>query len=118
MTFIAVGVPAICDHSGKVIGRINGWPKLVPDGEDGKPVPKILEAARYVDSVNMASRVKADAIMSVGFIDGTCPATTCYAAYNQLKGKKQVINEPLMGHAAPAHVREAFMKAVLEHVGS
>ena len=117
VTFIGVGVPAICDHSGKVIGRINGWPKLVPDGEDGKPVPKILEAARYVDGVNMASRAKAEAIMSIGFIDATCPATTCYAAYNQLKGKKQVINEPLMGHAAPAHIQEAFMKAVLEHVG-
>ena len=117
VTFIGVGVPAICDHSGKVIGRINGWPKLVPDGEDGKPVPKILEAARYVDGVNMASRAKAEAIMSIGFIDATCPATTCYAAYNQLKGKKRVINEPLMGHAAPAHIKEAFMQAVLEHVG-
>ncbi len=116
VTFIAVGVPAICDHSGKVIGRINGWPKLVPDGEDGKPDSKILEAARYVDSVNMASRAKADAIMSIGFIDVTCPPTTCYAAYNQLKGKKQAINEPLMGHAAPAHIHAAFLKAVLEHV--
>ena len=117
VTFIAVGVPAICDHSGKVIGRINGWPKLVPDGEDGKPAPAILEAARYVDAVNMASRVKAEAIMSIGFIDATCPATTCYAAYNQLKGKKRVINEPLMGHAAPSHIQRAFMQAVLEHVG-
>ena len=117
VTFIGVGVPAICDHSGKVIGRINGWPKLVPDGEDGKPEPKILEAARYVDGVNMAGRVKAEAIMSIGFIDVTCPATTCYAAYNQLQGKKRAINEPLMGHAAPAHIQEAFMQAVLEHVG-
>ena len=117
VTFIGVGVPAICDHSGKVIGRINGWPKLVPDGDDAKPEPGILEAARYVDGVNMAGRVKAEAIMSIGFIDPTCPATTCYAAYNQLKGKKRVINEPLMGHAAPEHIKEAFMKAVLEHVG-
>ena len=117
VTFIGVGVPAICDHSGKVSGRINGWPKLVPDGEDGKPVPSILEAARYVDSVNMASRAKAEAIMSIGFIDVTCPPTTCYAAYNQLKGKKQVINEPAMGHAAPSHIQAAFMQAVLKHVG-
>ena len=116
VTFIAPGVPAICDHSGRASKRINGWPKLVPTGANGKPDAKILEASRYVDAVNFASRCKADAIMSVGFIDGVCPPTTCYAAYNQLQGKKQVINEPLMGHAAPAHIREAFFAAILKHV--
>ncbi|MEA1949922.1 MAG: acetylxylan esterase, partial [Planctomycetota bacterium] len=104
VTFIASGVPAICDHSGAAIGRIAGWPKIVPNGPNGKPDTKILEVTRYVDCVNLASRAKADAIMSVGFIDVTCPATTCYAAYNQLRGKKQAINEPKMGHAAPGHI--------------
>jgi hypothetical protein len=27
-----------------------------------------------------------------------------------------VINEPLMGHAAPAHIQEAFFARILEHV--
>ena len=36
VTLIATGVPAICDHSGRAEGRINGWPKLVPMGEDGQ----------------------------------------------------------------------------------
>ena len=75
-----------------------------------------VKAAQYVDGVNFASRSKADAIMSVGFIDVTCPPSSCYAAYNQLKGKKQIINKPLMGHAAPADVHKAFFDAVLEHV--
>ncbi len=116
VTMIAPGVPAICDHSGRAIGRINGWPKLVPQGSDGKPDAKILNASRYVDAVNFASRCKAGAIMSVGFIDTTCPPATCYAAYNSLLGKKQVINEPLMGHAAPAHIQTAFFNRILEHV--
>lgn len=116
VTFIATGVPAICDHSGRSAGRINGWPKLVPTGADGKPDAKILQAARYVDAVNFASRCRTDAIMSVGFIDAVCPPSSCYAAYNSLQGEKQVINEPLMGHAAPQHIREAFFKEVLEHV--
>ncbi|MEZ5944036.1 MAG: acetylxylan esterase [Planctomycetaceae bacterium] len=116
VTFVATGVPAICDHSGRVTDRINGWPKLVPQGSDGKPDPQILEASRYVDAVNFASRCKADAIMSVGFIDSVCPPTSCYAAYNQLQGKKQILTEPLMGHAAPPHIQEAFFDAVLEHV--
>ncbi|NUQ62748.1 MAG: acetylxylan esterase [Pirellulales bacterium] len=116
VTVIAAGVPAICDHTGQAVGRINGWPKLVPNGSDGKPEPASLEASRYVDAMNMASRCKADAIVSVGFIDTTCPATTCYAAYNQLQGKKQMINEPTMGHTAPPHIQKAFLDWILAHV--
>jgi cephalosporin-C deacetylase len=116
VTFIATGVPAICDHSGRVAGRINGWPKLVPMNDKGKPDPIILKAAQYVDAVNFASRCKASAVMSVGFIDGVCPPSSCYAAYNSLQGKKQIINEPLMGHAAPQHIRDTFFKQIREHV--
>ncbi len=117
VTLIAPGVPAICDHSGRAAGRINGWPKLVPTGEDGKPEAESLQTGRYVDAVNFASRCKAEAIMSVGFIDGTCPPSTCYAAYNCLQGPKQVINKPLMGHAAPADIHVAFFDCVEAHVG-
>jgi cephalosporin-C deacetylase len=116
VTVIATGVPAICDHSGRAADRINGWPKLVPAGPDGKPDPAVLEASRYVDAVNFASRCRAEAIMSVGFIDATCPPSSCYAAYNQLKGPKQVINEPAMGHAAPPHIHAAFFQRILDHV--
>jgi cephalosporin-C deacetylase-like acetyl esterase len=115
VTFIAPGVPAICDHSGNSAGRVNGWPKLVPNGADGKPDSKIQMAARYVDAVNFASRCKAEAIMSVGFIDAVCPPSSCYAAYNALLGKKSVINEPLMGHAAPQHIQDAFWARIVEH---
>ncbi len=117
VTLIASGVPAICDHSGRAAGRINGWPKLVPMGEDGKPEPKSLQAGRYVDAVNLASRCKAEAIMSVGFIDATCPPSSCYAAYNCLRGSKQIINAPLMGHAAPADIHNAFYDCVHAHAG-
>ncbi len=116
VTMIATGVPAICDHTGRAAGRINGWPKLVPTDASGKPDPTILEASRYVDAVNFASRCRADAIMSVGFIDATCPPSSCYAAYNVLQGSKEIINEPLMSHAAPQHIHAAFFERVLEHV--
>ncbi|MFV1966985.1 MAG: acetylxylan esterase [Pirellulaceae bacterium] len=116
VTIIAAGVPAICDHTGRAAGRISGWPKLVPQGEDGKPDPVSLQVSRYVDAVNFAARCRADAIMSVGFIDAVCPPSSCYAAYNQLQGEKRIINEPLMGHAAPAPIQEAFFKFILERV--
>jgi len=116
VTFIAAGVPAICDHSGRAIGRANGWPQLVPSGADGKPNPKILQAARYFDCMNLATRAKAEAIFSAGFIDTVCPATSVYAAYNNYAGKKRMINKPLMGHAQPPDVAEAFDKAIWEHI--
>ncbi len=114
VTFIGTGVPAGCDHTGNAAGRIAGWPKIVPL-VNGKPDPKILKASQYVDAVSFATRCKAEAIMSVGFIDVTCPPTSCYAAYNALTGPKKVINEPTMGHSAPAHIKNAFMEAVLKH---
>ena len=110
VTFIAAAIPAICDHSGRAIGRINGWPKLVPD-KDGKPDAKILQVARYFDAMNFATRSKAEAILSVGFIDGVCPPTSVYAAYNNLPGKKQIVTEPLMGHSSTAKIQKAFAEA-------
>ena len=115
VTFVAAGVPAMCDHAGMVANRIAGWPKMVPMDSDGKPDPQILNTSRYYDGVNFATRFKGDAILSVGFIDTTCPATTCYAAYNQLQGKKTMINEPKMGHEAPARIHQAFEEAFVAH---
>jgi cephalosporin-C deacetylase-like acetyl esterase len=112
VTTIAVGVPAICDHGGRESGQINGWPKLVPYDGNGQADKKALEASRYIDAVNFASRCQAKAIMSVGFVDTVCPPSSCYAAYNLLQGEKRVVNEPKMGHAAPAHIKDAFLKFV------
>ena len=89
---------------------------MTPIGANGKPDPTILQASRYVDAVNFASRCKADAIMSVGFIDPVCPPSSCYAAYNQLLGEKSIINRPLMTHAAPPPIQQAFFAAVLKHI--
>lgn len=117
VTFISAGVPAICDHSGNVVGRANGWPRLVPV-TDGKPDPRILEVARYFDSMNFAKRAKAEAIFSVGFIDSTCAPTSVYAAYNNLPGKKQIINEPLMGHAVSPQLERAAETAISQHIAA
>ena len=118
VTFIAAGVPAICDHSGRVADRINGWPKLVPLESDGKPDPIILQASRYVDAVNFASRCKAEAIVSVGFIDSVCPPASCYAAYNCLQGTKEMVNKPGMSHAAPVDIQQRFFAKLLEHASA
>ncbi len=119
VTFFAAGVPAGCDHSGNVAGRIAGWPKLVPLGADGKPDPKVLEAARYVDNVNFATRTKArGCVVTTGFIDTTCPATSVYVAYNALTIPKSIHTDPLAGHTSSPAAGTAMQKAVTEYLKS
>ncbi|MBN1341691.1 MAG: acetylxylan esterase [Phycisphaerae bacterium] len=115
VTALAANVPAMCDHT----GVINGWPRLVPHGPDGKPDPKTFEASRYVDAMNFAARTRAEALVSVGFIDDTCRPTTVYAAYNNLKGPKRMLNEPRMRHEiwdSWRNAEAAFIKAHIERM--
>ena len=119
VTFICAGVPAGCDHTGMKANRVAGWPKLVAWKEAGGPDEASLQAARYFDNVNFAQRAKCKgAVVTVGFIDTTCPPTSVYAAYNALAIPKQMHVDVLAGHtntpkatafmqaAAMAHVRE------------
>jgi cephalosporin-C deacetylase-like acetyl esterase len=94
---------------------VNGWPKRVPTGADAKPDPKVEQAARYFANVNFAARTKAKrAIVTVGFIDATCPPTTVYAAYNALPIPKRIHNDPLTGHTSTPAASGAMTKAVLD----
>jgi cephalosporin-C deacetylase-like acetyl esterase len=116
VTFFAAGVPAGCDHTGVVAGRVNGWPKLVPNLPDGKPDPKVLQAARYFDNVNFAAHTKAKgAFVTVGFIDSTCPPTTVYAAYNALPVPKGIYNDVPSGHTNSPAAMNALMAAAKKH---
>lgn len=117
VTFFAAGVPAGCDHSGMMANRIAGWPKIVPM-KDSKPDQAVLEAYRYIDCMNFATRTKAaGAYFTVGFIDTTCPPTSVYAAYNQLGIPKEIYNDILSGHSHSQAARDGMTKAVLKHVG-
>ncbi|HOX59845.1 MAG TPA: acetylxylan esterase [Candidatus Paceibacterota bacterium] len=58
---------------------------------------------------------KAAGIVTVGFIDTTCPPTSVYAAYNALKGKKEIFNDPPSAHAISPGAREAMRSAILRY---
>ncbi len=119
VSFLAAGVPAGCDHTGAAVGRVSGWPKLVPVGADGKPDAKVLQAARYFDNVNFAARTKAKgALVTVGFIDQTCPPTSVYAAYNNLRIPKRIYNDIPSGHANSPAATRVRNQAVLQHTES
>ncbi len=116
VTFFTAGVPAMCDHTAAVVHRVAGWPKLVPIGSDGEPNPKSLQAARYYDSVNFATRTHASGLVTVGFIDRTCPPTSVYAAYNALRGKKRILTDPLAAHTTTPEWKQEIRNAILRHV--
>lgn len=118
VTFICAGVPAGCDHTGVTVGRINGWPKLVPLGPDGKVTDQAaLETARYFDCVNFAQRVKCKgAAVTVGFIDTTCPPTSVYAAYDALPVPKTIHTDPLSGHTSTPAASKFMQEAAFKHV--
>lgn len=118
VTFIVSNVPGLTDHTGNVAGRIAGWPKAIPKGTDGKPDPKVLEAMRYYDGVNFASRIKIPVHMEVGFIDIICPPTCSYVAYNNLGGKKDIVNYPDRGHDIGPQIWNDMRKLTLAHAAA
>jgi cephalosporin-C deacetylase-like acetyl esterase len=115
VTFISAEIPAFCDHTGIVAGRINGWPRLIPNDTE-KPSEKAVNAVRYYDAVNFAARAKAQAFLTVGFIDIVCPPTGVYAAYNQLTGKKRIWHHVDTGHISRADYEAGVRDAVLDYL--
>lgn len=116
VSFICAGVPAGCDHSGTVVDRINGWPKLV-SLTDGKPNEAELQTARYFDNVNFAQRCQAKgAAVTIGFIDTTCPPTSVYAAFNALSIPKKIHIDTLAGHKNTPAATKFMQEAAFAHV--
>jgi cephalosporin-C deacetylase len=119
ISYFSAGVPAGCDHTGSVVQRINGWPKLVPTGLNGRPDENVFQASRYIDNVNFAARTKAKrAFVTVGFIDLTCPATSVYAAYNALPIPKEIYNDIPAGHSNSPAATAARKQDVLRFLKS
>jgi cephalosporin-C deacetylase len=117
VSFICAGVPAGCDHSGNVVDRISGWPKLVPLAADGQPDPLSLQTSRYFDCVNFATRAKCrGAAVTVGFIDTTCPATSVYAAYNALTIPKSIHADVDAGHTNTPAASKFMQDAAYRHL--
>jgi cephalosporin-C deacetylase-like acetyl esterase len=113
VTLITANVPALCDHTGMVVGRIAGWPKLVP--AKGATEEEI-QAARYFDCMNFATRAKAQAVFSVGYIDPVAPPTSIYAMYNNYAGKKQIVPAPLEGHSNWKSFEQAADAAIIKEL--
>jgi cephalosporin-C deacetylase-like acetyl esterase len=80
-----VNVPSGGDVAGPLAGRAPSYPRWEADR------PEVLETAAYFDPANFAPRVRARALVSMGFIDETSPPASIWAAFNTLRGEKEVV---------------------------
>lgn len=120
VTLASAAIPAMANETGFLSGQPGGWPRLplrgnMPTFPPGEYSKAAAEASRYMDAVNFARRAKADILMSVGFVDTTCPPTSVYAMFNALPTpKKTMLCYPNMGHGLNT---EIMNKQVDEWVG-
>jgi cephalosporin-C deacetylase len=78
---------------------------------------KVFEVLKYFDGIHFAPKIAAKCLFSVGLMDNVCPPSTVFAAYNRVKGKKQIkvydFNNHEGGASFQALERLAFAKAHL-----
>ena len=103
MTAISVVVPALNDFGGTELGRRAGWPYPMryADQKDPADHAAALRRFAYFDAANFARRIKAPVRVGMGFIDECCPASSVYAAYNNIPKSvpKSIYHGVRMGHA-------------------
>jgi len=107
VTAIASNVPAMCDHTGCMIDRACGWPRLIPDKD-----ANVAKVSAYYDAVNFARHAKCATLISTGFVDATCPPTSVYSAYAVLPQPKLMVPTPWMGHSMDPKFGELQQKFI------
>lgn len=76
------------------------------------------ETLGYIDIQNLAPRVKADTLWFTGLMDGTCPPSTQFAAYNKLVCNKDMVVYTNHGHEGNWRTDEKAFMFVVEHAFS
>ncbi len=109
ITAVLVCVPAGADTNGDLHGRKAGYPNWPSDNPDA------MKTALYFDTVNFASRIRAPAMVGMGFIDTISPPAGVWTALNQIHGPKEPLPmiesehdnlTPQKGRACPARTQE------------
>ena len=91
--------PALSDMTGYLHGRAGGWPHMF--NEQNAPFmakEDKINASAYYDVVNFARFVTVPGFYTWGYNDETCPPTSYYAAYNQIKAPKELFVAKETGH--------------------
>ena len=109
ITAVLTCVPAGADTNGDLHGRRAGYPNWKSDNSE------VMNASRYFDTVNFASRIKAPVLAGMGFIDTISPPAGVWTMLNQIPGPKEPLPmiesehdnlTPDKGRACPARTKE------------
>ncbi len=73
------------------------YPELIKmhPGLTFRDINRILS---YMDTMNLADRIKCPLLMSVGLQDAVCPPRNSFATYNQVRSNKEYRIYPFSGH--------------------
>jgi cephalosporin-C deacetylase-like acetyl esterase len=82
---VLVCVPAGADSNGDLHGRKAGYPNWPSDDA------RVMNAARYFDPINFASRIQAPVLAAIGFIDTISPPAGIWTALNQIPVAKEAL---------------------------
>jgi len=102
VTHLVVNVPAGADVTAALHKR---WPSY-PNWDVTRP--DVLATARYFDTANFASRITAQSLVAMGFIDDVSAPAGVWSVFNQIRGKKEALPMPDSPHnhlATPAMQR-------------
>ncbi len=109
-------VPFLC-HFRRAVGLTDSYPyqEIVVYLTTHRHKEEIVfNTLSYFDGINFAARANAPALYSVGLMDGTCPPSTVYAAYNQIAGPKEIRvyrhNQHEGGGPFQTEEKKAFLK--------
>ncbi len=59
---------------------------------------EIFTRLGYIDVQHLAKRIRGDVLMLTGLMDGICPPSTQFAAFNKITSRKDVVIYPDFGH--------------------
>jgi len=106
--------PALCDLTGYLHNRAGGWPHVFKGADPSSPETQIrMKVTAYYDAVNFARKIRVPAFYTWGYNDLTCPPTSYYSAYNEIKSEKQVLVVPETGHWTYPEQRAALEEFVI-----
>jgi cephalosporin-C deacetylase-like acetyl esterase len=97
---VVATVPAFCNNASRKDSHI----------------PEIARTMSYYDAALAARLIGVPALIGVGFIDNTCRPYNVYAAYNNLKGPKQIENFYRFGHGSPPDWRSMTIEWIVDNL--
>jgi len=96
---LAAVYPALCDLTGYLHNRAGGWPHMFrANNAESMATTQKIETSAYYDVVNFARMIDVPGFYTWGYNDETCPPTSYYAAYNQIKAAKELYLVQETGH--------------------